>query len=117
MPNNGAKNLIISDLTTSVKIPLGYHDGSGNVGIHADEKAKLIPENIREGITLLGIEGIMSGTEDANPQAKTVVPTTSEQTILPDTSEGYNYLSQVTVQAIPYSEVANSAGGLTATIA
>ena len=117
MPNKGGVTGYISFKEDHYTIPLGYHDGSGKVGIHADEKVKLIPENIREGITLLGIEGTMSGTEDANPQAKTVVPTTLEQTILPDTSEGYNYLSQVTVQAIPYSEVVNSAGGLTATIA
>lgn len=117
MPNKGGVTGYISSKEDQYTIPLGYHDGSGKVGIHADEKVKLIPENIREGITLLGIEGTMSGTEDANPQAKTVVPTTLEQTILPDTSEGYNYLSQVTVRAIPYSEVVNSAGGLTATIA
>ena len=57
----------------------------------------------------------MSGTEDAKPQAKTVTPSTEAQTILPD--EGYNYLSQVTVSAIPYAESDNSAGGVTVTIA
>ncbi len=56
----------------------------------------------------------MSGTEGAIPQSKTVTPTTNQQTVLPD--EGYNYLSQVVVAAIPYSESQNSAGGLTATI-
>ena len=56
----------------------------------------------------------MSGTEGANPQAKTVTPTSSQQVVLPD--EGYNYLSQVTVSAVPYTETDNSAGGLTATI-
>ena len=57
----------------------------------------------------------MTGTEDAKPQAKTVTPSTSEQTILPD--EGYNYLSQVTVSKIPYVESDNAAGGKTVTIA
>lgn len=57
----------------------------------------------------------MSGTEDANPQAKTVTPTTTAQTVLPD--EGYNYLSLVTVEAIPYNESDNAAGGKTVTIA
>ena len=56
----------------------------------------------------------MSGTEDAKPQAKEVTPSTSEQTILPD--EGYNYLSQVKVKAIPYVESENAAGGTTVTI-
>ena len=41
-------------------------------------------------------------------------PTTSQQVITPD-SPTYNYLSQVTVAAIPYVETAN-AYGITATI-
>lgn len=116
MPNKGGVTGYISTKEEQYTIPLGYHDGSGKVGIHADEKAKLIPENIREGITLLGIEGTMSGTEGAKPQSKTVTPSTSQQQILPDTEQGYNYLSQVTVEAIPYAESANSAGGTTVTI-
>ena len=63
----------------------GYHDGSGKVGSVDTEKEKLVPANIREGITLLGVEGTMSGTEDAKPKAKTVTPKTTEQTVLPDT--------------------------------
>lgn len=97
-------------------IPQGHHDGSGKVGISAAEKEKIIPDNIREGITLLGVEGSMSGTEDAKPQAKTVTPSTKEQTVLPNSEEGYNYLSQVTVKAIPYNESENPAGGTTVTI-
>ena len=58
----------------------------------------------------------MSSTEGANPQAKTVTPTTSQQQILPDTDDDYNYLSQVTVNAIPYVETDNAAGGKTVTI-
>ena len=41
MPNNGAKNLVINDLTTTVKIPLGYHDGSGTVSVDTAESAKI----------------------------------------------------------------------------
>ena len=43
-----------------------------------------------------------------------ITPSTTAQTILPDS--GYDYLSQVNVQAIPYVETRNNAGGLTATI-
>lgn len=114
MKNNGAVAGIISSKTGTYTVPQGYHDGSGKVQIDNTEQAKLIPENIREGITVLGVEGTMSGTEDAIPQAKTVTPATSEQVVLPDT--GYNYLSQVTVAAIPYVENDNSAGGKTVTI-
>ena len=94
--------------------PMGFHDGSGTVTIAESEKAKLIPANIREGVTILDVKGSMSGMEDANPQAKSVTPTLSEQVVLPD--EGYNYLSQVTVAAIPITETDNSAGGKTLTI-
>ena len=51
---------------------------------------------------------------DANPQAKSVVPTADEQIVFPDT--GYNCLSQVTVAGIPYEESSNDAGGKTVTI-
>ena len=115
MANNGGVTGTISTKAGTYTIPQGFHDGSGKVGISTTEQAKLIPANIREGITILGVEGAMSGTEDAKPQAKTVTPSTEAQTILPD--EGYNYLSQVTVSAIPYAESENSAGGLTVTIA
>lgn len=116
MKNNGAVTGNISSKDEKYTVPVGYHDGSGKVGIADAEKAKLIPDNIREGITILGIEGTMSGTEDAKPQAKTVTPSTEEQTVLPDSEEGYNYLSQVTVNAIPYQESENPAGGTTVTI-
>lgn len=114
MPNKGA---VIGKITTksgTYTIPQGYHDGSGKVDIDADEQSKLVPDNIRQGVTILGVEGTMSGTEDVNAQQKTVTPSTAQQTILPDT--GYNYLSQVIVKAIPYVESDNSAGGKTITI-
>lgn len=114
MPNNGAVSGTISTKDGTYTVPKGYHDGSGKVQINATEKAKLVPANIREGVEILGVEGAMSGTEDATPQAKTVTPTTAEQVVLPD--DGYNYLSQVTVAAIPYTESDNSAGGKTVTI-
>ena len=114
MPNNGAVSGVISTKDGTYTPPQGYHDGSGKVGIDETEKGKLIPGNIRQGVTLLGVEGAMSGTEGANPQSKTVTPSTVPQTILPD--EGYNYLSQVVMNAIPYTESQNAAGGTTVTI-
>ena len=116
MKNNGAVAGVISSKEEQYTVPLGYHDGSGKVGINTTEQAKIIPENIREGVTILGVEGSMSGTEDAKSQAKTVTPSTEAQTILPDSDDGYNYLSQVTVEAIPYQESENPAGGTTVTI-
>lgn len=115
MPNNGAVSGMISTKTGQYTVPLGYHDGSGKVGIASEEQAKIIPANIRDGVTILGVAGMMSSTEGAKPQAKTVTPKTTAQTVLPDT--GYNFLSQVTVNAISYVESENAAGGTTVTIA
>lgn len=114
MPNNGAVSGSISTVSGDYTVPQGYHDGSGKVGISSTEKAKIIAGNIRQGVTILGVEGTMSGQEDVNAQSKTVTPSATAQTVTPDT--GYNYLTQVTVNAIPYSESDNSAGGVTVTI-
>lgn len=117
MPNRGAVTGSIAAKEEQYTVPNGFHDGSGKVGINAAEKAKIIPDNIRAGISILGVDGTMSGTEGANPQSKEVTPTTSDQVILPDSEEGYNFLSQVTVKAIPYIETENASGGTTVTIA
>ncbi len=114
MPNRGAATGTITTKDGVYTIPNGYHDGSGTVSISATEQAKIIATNIRDGVTILGVTGTMSGEEGVNAQAKTATPTTTAQTITPDT--GYNYLSQVTVNAIPYTETDNVAGGKTVTI-
>ena len=115
MKNNGAVAGKISTKAGKYTVPQGYHDGSGTVQIDETEQAKLISDNIREGITILGVAGAMSGSEDVKAQTKTVTPTTAQQTVLPDA--GYNSLTSVVVKAIPYVESDNSAGGTTVTIA
>lgn len=114
MPNRGGITGTISTKAEEYTVQNGYHDGSGKVSISATEQAKIIAQNIRQGVTILGVEGTMSGTEDVNAQTRSVTPATTAQTILPET--GYNYLSQVNVAAIPYTSAENSAGGLTVTI-
>lgn len=116
MPNRGAVTGTISDLSTPYTIANGFHDGSGSVSVDSVEAAKLIPENIREDVTILGVTGTMSGSEDVHAQAVTATPYTTAQTIVPDSSQGYNYISQVTVNAIAYTETANAAGGITVQI-
>ena len=115
MTNNGGMTGYISTKSAVALIPQGYHDGSGKVGILDTEKAKLIASNIKQGITILGVTGTLEPSSSVKVQAKTVTPSTSAQTVLPD--GGYDYLSQVTVNAIPYVETDNSAGGKTVTIA
>lgn len=115
MPNNGAKTISISTVNDEIAIPQGYHDGSGKASIIDSEKAKIIASNIKAGITILGVTGTLEPSSSIKVHAKTVTPSTEKQTILPDS--GYDYLSQVTVNAIPYVETENSAGGTTVTIA
>lgn len=117
MKNNGAVTGTISKKAEAYSIPIGYHDGSGKVSISSTEQAKIIAANIRAGVSILGVTGTMSGTEGAMAQAKTATPSTSQQTILPDSTGGYNYLTQVTIEPIPYTESDNAAGGTTVTIA
>ena len=114
MPNRGAVSGKIGTKAGSYTVPQGYHDGSGKVTIDSTEQAKLIPTNVREGVTILGVEGTMSGSEDMKSQRKSVTPKATAQTVLPD--EDYNCLSQVEVAAIPYAVSDNTAGGKTVTI-
>lgn len=117
MKNNGAVTGEITTKAGAYTIPIGYHDGSGKVSISSAEQAKIIATNIRSGVSILGVTGSMSGTEGAKAQSKTVTPTAATQEILPDSQSGYNYLASVTVNAIPYAESDNDAGGKTVTIA
>ena len=114
MPNNGAVTGEITTKAQQYTVPQGYHDGSGKVSIAAAEQAKVIPSNIKDGVEILGVTGTYTG-EGVTAQAKTVTPSTSQQVVTPDA--GYDYLSQVTVNAIPYTETDNAAGGKTVTIA
>lgn len=115
MPNNGGTNVVVST-KAGTTIPLGYSDGSAKAVIDSASSTNLVAANVRQGVEILGITGTMSGSEDVHAQAKTVTPTTTAQIITPD-SPTYNYLTQVTVNAIPYTETDNAAGGKTVTIA
>lgn len=115
MANNGAQVSTITTKAQEVAIKNGFHDGSGKVSIDTTEQAKIIPDNILEGVTILGVKGARKPASGVKIEpSKTVTPYTTEQTITP--SSGYDVMAQITVSAIAYSEVENSAGGLTVTI-
>jgi hypothetical protein len=115
MPNRGAASGTITDVSTPYAIQQGYHDGSGSVSIDSTEAAKIIPSNILEGVTILGVTGTVEPSSDVHIEpSKTATPYTTQQTILP--SSGYDAIAQVVVEAIAYEETDNAAGGKTATI-
>ena len=86
---------LTSDTVTASHLENGYkaHDSSG-----AEITGTLNP----------------SGGGSPSVQSKIATPYTTAQTVLPDS--GYDYLTQVTVSAITYTETANAAGGVTVTI-
>ena len=115
MANNGAQKSTITTKDQVVNIKNGFHDGSGNVQIDPTEQAKIISDNILENVTILGVKGTRKPASGVKIEpSKTVTPYTTVQTVQP--SSQYDVMSEVVVNAIAYSEVENSAGGLTVTI-
>lgn len=111
MKNNGNVAGTISTKDSSYTIPIGYHSGSGTVKISDTEKAKIIPANIKKGVTILGQTGTCeagtttSGTDttDATASASDIrsgktayvngrkltgtIPNQAAQTITPGTTD------------------------------
>ena len=116
MPNIGKQESTLVARDSAVAINAGYHDGSGSIGLGSSDKAALISDNIREGVTILGIVGNMSGSEDVKATSLSATPYTTLKTYQPSQFGDYNYFSQVTVNAIAYATSTNLGGGITATI-
>ena len=114
MPNRGGTNITVTGLSGTT-IPAGYYDGSSKALIDSTSASNLTATNIRSGITILGVEGTLSAEDELTVGAVSVTPTTSSQTITA-ASQDYDYITQVTVAAIPYQETQNAANGYTATI-
>lgn len=108
MANKGAVSGTIGAKAEQYTIPAGYHNGSGKVSISSAEQAKIIAGNIKAGVQILGVTGEYSGAA-ITAQTKTVTPQTTQFTVAPDT--GYDYLSNVVVNAIPYTERDLATGG------
>ena len=69
MQNRGATAGTISKKTGAYIIPEGYHNGDGSVTIAEAEREKIVPENIKNGITLLGVSGTYTGDGTGGTEA------------------------------------------------
>lgn len=114
MPNNGSTSITVTN-TTGTAIPAGYYDGSGKAVIDATSTTNLTANNIRQGVTILGVEGTLSAEDGLTVGPITATPRAEAQTITA-ASQDLDYITQVTVEAIPYVESDNAAGGVTVTI-
>lgn len=115
MPNNGAVTGTITTKSQEYTIPAGYHSGLGKVSISTTEQNKIIPGNILNGVTILGVTGNVSPSSDITSGAVNVTPFLTAQTILPS-SISKDYISEVNVAAITVTYSDNAAGGRTCTI-
>ena len=109
MSNRGANNVTVTD-TTGTTIPAGYYDGSGKAVIDSTSATNLVETNIRSGVTILGVEGTLSAEDGLTVGAISATPTSSQQ-VITAASQSLDYITQVTVAAIPYTETDNAAGG------
>lgn len=108
--NRGTGGGEISEKSGSVQIRQGYYSGTGNVQIAPAEQQKIVPGNIKQGVTVLGVTGDYSG-DVANLQSKTITPTETAQNVTAD--PGYDALSQVIVESIPetYQDITGVTAG------
>ena len=114
MTNNGSNNVTVTS-TSGTSIPAGYYNGSGKAVIDSTSVSNLVATNIRDGVTILGVLGTLSSEDSLTVGAATATPTSSQQ-VITAASLSYDYITQVTVNAIPYTETDNAQGGKTIVI-
>lgn len=114
MTNNGSNNVTVTG-TGGTTIPAGYYDGSGKAVIDSTSSTNLTANNIRQGVAILGVTGTLSSEDSLTVDAISVTPTSSQQ-VVTAASQDLDYITQVTVAAIPYTESDNQQGGKTVTI-
>ena len=60
--------------------------------------SNIIPENVKMGVEILGVTGTLEEQTEPILQAKTVIPSTSQQNIIAD--DDYDGLSEVVIEAV-----------------
>lgn len=68
MPNRGA--MIITPGTSNITIPAGYHNGSGYV----KGDPNLVPENIKQGVSIFGVSGTVVQYKEASGSLRVTSP-------------------------------------------
>ncbi len=114
MPNNGATNVTISSVS-GASIPAGYSDGSAKAVLDSASASALSANNIRQGVTILGVQGTLSPEDDLTVGPVSATPSGSQQ-VITAASQNLDYITQVTVAPIPYTETDNAQGGVTVVI-
>ena len=72
MIDRGSGSQTITTLNESVGIDAGYYDGTGSVSIDSSERAKIIGDNIREGVVILGVTGTLESGSGTSPNLGSV---------------------------------------------
>ena len=114
MTNNGSNDVTLTS-AAGASIPAGYYDGSGHAVLDSTSASALSANNIRAGVTILGVEGSLSPEDDLTVGPISATPTSSQQ-VITAASQSLDYITQVTVAAIPYTETDNQQGGKTVVI-
>lgn len=113
MTNHNGNNIILDNIEGKV-IERGFYDGGGKVLLSEADLNYLKPENIKEGVEILGVKGEF-GADDISSDALTVTPSFAEQNINP-ADKGVTFFSSVKVNPILVTYEDNKAGGVTVTI-
>ncbi|MCD8036030.1 MAG: hypothetical protein LUE88_01410 [Clostridiales bacterium] len=105
--DNGAVSQKLTASQNSYTVPAGYHNGGGTVSIDTEERVLTANGEYTPTTGKVISKVTVSVNNAPNLQEKSITPTKSAQSVLPD--EGYDGLSSVTVGAIQesYADVAN----------
>lgn len=98
MVDNGAVIETINTKDEEHAINEGYHNGNGKVSIDSGEQEKIIPENIKKGINILGVIGTL---EIANLNWGAIGYSEEPKTL----QEDYNYAVEIMNNWVPVTSL------------
>ena len=105
MADNGTVNTDITTKAQEVTIQQGYHSGSGKVKISSTEQAKIVADNIKSGVSILGQAGGL--TPAKAEETKTVTPNfASGNVVVTPTTD--KVMTQVTINKDTTNHIAGN---------